>query len=48
MPADEKKALAIGCVGYIKKPFFPENFIPEIEKYLFENKESDKHENSGC
>ncbi len=36
MPADEEKALAIGCVGYIKKPFFPENFIPEIEKYLFE------------
>jgi two-component system cell cycle response regulator DivK len=34
MPGDREKALAIGCVGYIEKPFDPETFLSEIEKYL--------------
>jgi CheY-like chemotaxis protein len=34
MVGDREKALAIGCVGYIEKPFMPETFISEIEKHL--------------
>jgi two-component system cell cycle response regulator DivK len=34
MVGDREKALAIGCVGYIEKPFDPETFVSEIEKYL--------------
>ena len=34
MEGDRKKALAIGCVGYIDKPFDPETFVSEIEKYF--------------
>jgi len=34
MVGDKEKALAAGCVGYIEKPFVPETFISEIEKYL--------------
>jgi len=34
MVGDKEKALAAGCVGYIEKPFMPENFVSEIEKYL--------------
>ena len=34
MPGDREKALAIGCVGYIEKPFDPKTFLSEIEKYL--------------
>ncbi len=34
MVGDRKKALSIGCVGYIEKPLNPETFVPEIEKYL--------------
>ena len=34
MAGDREKALAIGCVGYIEKPFDPETFVSEIEKYL--------------
>jgi len=34
MAGDKEKALAMGCVGYIDKPFMPEAFVPEIEKYL--------------
>ncbi|WP_457571113.1 response regulator [Desulfovulcanus sp.] len=34
MVGDREKALAIGCVGYIEKPFDPETFLSEIEKYL--------------
>ena len=34
MEGDREKALAIGCVGYIEKPFAPETFVSEIEKYL--------------
>ena len=34
MAGDREKALAIGCVGYIEKPFAPETFVSEIEKYL--------------
>ena len=35
MVKDREKALAIGCVGYIEKPFDPETFVSEIEKYLY-------------
>jgi len=34
MVGDKEKALAAGCVGYIEKPFVPEIFVSEIEKYL--------------
>ncbi len=34
MPGDKEKALAIGCVSYIEKPFDPDTFVSEIEKYL--------------
>ena len=34
MAGDREKALAIGCVGYIEKPFAPETFVSEIEKYF--------------
>jgi len=34
MAGDREKALAIGCVGYIEKPFDPETFVSEIEKYF--------------
>jgi CheY-like chemotaxis protein len=34
MLGDREKALAIGCVGYIEKPFAPETFVSEVEKYL--------------
>jgi len=34
MVGDREKALAIGCVGYIEKPFDPDTFVLEIEKYL--------------
>ena len=34
MVGDREKALDIGCVGYIEKPFDPETFVSEIEKYL--------------
>ncbi len=34
MAGDKEKALAIGCVGYIEKPFDPDTFVSEIEKYL--------------
>lgn len=34
MAGDREKALAIGCVGYIEKPFMPESFVAEIERYL--------------
>ena len=34
MAGDQEKALAIGCAGYIEKPFAPETFVSEIEKYF--------------
>jgi len=34
MEGDREKALAVGCVGYIEKPFDPDTFVSEIEKYL--------------
>ena len=34
MVGDREKALAIGCAGYIEKPFDPETFVAEIEKHL--------------
>jgi two-component system cell cycle response regulator DivK len=34
MAGDREKTLAIGCVGYIEKPFNPETFVSEVEKYL--------------
>jgi len=34
MAGDREKALAIGCAGYIEKPFAPETFVSEIKKYL--------------
>ena len=34
MAGDREKALAMGCVGYIEKPFMPETFVSEIEKYF--------------
>jgi len=34
MASDKEKALAIGCVGYIEKPFDPDIFVSEIEKYF--------------
>jgi two-component system cell cycle response regulator DivK len=34
MVGDKEKALAVGCVGYIEKPFMPETFVSEIGKYL--------------
>jgi CheY-like chemotaxis protein len=34
MVGDEERALAAGCVGHIKKPFAPETFVAEIERYL--------------
>jgi len=34
MVGDREKALASGCVGYIEKPFMPETFISEVERYL--------------
>ena len=34
MAGDREKAMAIGCVDYIEKPFDPDSFVSEIEKYL--------------
>ena len=34
MAGDKQKALAVGCAGYIEKPFDPDTFVLEIEKYL--------------
>jgi CheY-like chemotaxis protein len=34
MAGDREKALIIGCVAYIEKPFDPDTFVSEIEKYL--------------
>ncbi len=34
MAGDREKALAIGCAGYIEKPFNTGTFVSEIEKYL--------------
>ncbi|MCF7794082.1 MAG: response regulator [Candidatus Cloacimonetes bacterium] len=34
MPGDREKALNAGCDGYMEKPINPENFVPELEKYL--------------
>ncbi|NOX32529.1 MAG: response regulator [Deltaproteobacteria bacterium] len=34
MVGDREKTLAAGCVGYIEKPFDPDNFVSRIEKYL--------------
>jgi len=34
MVGDKEKAITAGCVSYIEKPFMPETFISEIEKYL--------------
>ncbi|BCO10022.1 response regulator [Desulfolithobacter dissulfuricans] len=34
MPGDREKAQALGCAGYIEKPFDPEIFVSEIEKYF--------------
>lgn len=34
MAGDREKAMALGCAGYIEKPFDPETFVYEIEKYL--------------
>ena len=31
---DREKTLAAGSVGYIEKPFDPDNFVSEIKKYL--------------
>lgn len=34
MAADIRKALEVGCVGYIGKPMSVETFVQEIENYL--------------
>jgi len=34
MVGDKEKALGVGCAGYIEKPFMPETFVSEVEKYL--------------
>jgi two-component system cell cycle response regulator DivK len=34
MAGDREKALAMGCAGYIEKPFAPETFVAEVEKYF--------------
>ena len=34
MAGDRKKALKVGCTGYIEKPINPETFISEIKKFL--------------
>jgi len=34
MAGDQQKALAVGCAGYIEKPFAPETFVSEIEKFF--------------
>ncbi|MBW1740701.1 MAG: response regulator [Deltaproteobacteria bacterium] len=34
MVGDREKALAVGCVGYIEKPFMPATFVSEVEKHL--------------
>ncbi len=34
MVGDREKALAAGCIGYIKKPINPDTFISDIEQYL--------------
>jgi len=34
MTGDREKAILSGCVGYIEKPFLPETFISQVEKYL--------------
>ena len=34
MVGDREKALAAGCIGYIKKPINPDTFILEIEQHL--------------
>ena len=34
MAGDREKALAVGCAGYIEKPFMPETFVSEIEKHF--------------
>ncbi|NOX90814.1 MAG: response regulator [Calditrichaeota bacterium] len=34
MVGDREKAFAIGCAGYIEKPFDPETFAVEIQKYI--------------
>ena len=35
MAGDREKALAIGCVGYIEKPFDPDTLLSEVEKFLY-------------
>ena len=34
MLGDREKVMEVGCNGYIQKPFDPETFISDIEKYL--------------
>jgi CheY-like chemotaxis protein len=34
MTGDREKALMAGCNGYIEKPIDPDNFLPQIDKYL--------------
>ena len=34
MTGDREKAMDIGCVGYIEKPFSAETFVAEVEKYF--------------
>jgi two-component system cell cycle response regulator DivK len=34
MAGDRERALAVGCVGYIEKPFDPQTFVAEIARFL--------------
>lgn len=34
MAGDRERVLKAGCTGYIEKPIDPEQFIPEIEKFI--------------
>jgi CheY-like chemotaxis protein len=46
MSGDRKRALAVGCSGYIEKPINPDTFIIEIEQHIPKQSREMDHEKS--